>query len=129
MNDTLRNDPQCLSGSLQKPGCAAERFKAKIVELERALTKYEGAKLPESRAHDDLCERIEVDIGVGNMTSPCGCYERELLAYAAAQTVRANDARAKAIEECATIYSDVFMTPARKEYASAIRALQADGKP
>ena len=31
-----------------------------------------------SETHDDLCEKIEVDIGVGNMYSPCSCLERNL---------------------------------------------------
>lgn len=29
--------------------------------------------------HDDLCESVEVDIGVGDMHSPCSCRERALL--------------------------------------------------
>ncbi len=29
--------------------------------------------------HDDLCERIDVDIGVGSMSSPCGCKDREVM--------------------------------------------------
>ena len=29
-----------------------------------------------SDTHDEHCERIEVDIGVGEMHSPCGCKER-----------------------------------------------------
>lgn len=31
---------------------------------------------PEFNAHDDLCESIDVDIGVGVQSSPCACYER-----------------------------------------------------
>jgi len=26
--------------------------------------------------HDDFCESVEVDIGVGSMHSPCGCEDR-----------------------------------------------------
>lgn len=33
-----RNDPQCWSGSSQKPGCVAPRLQARIAELERALS-------------------------------------------------------------------------------------------
>lgn len=35
--DTPRTDPQCLAASFEQPGCAAERFKAKVAELEREL--------------------------------------------------------------------------------------------
>ncbi len=105
MSDTLRNDPQCLSGSFQKPGCAAERFKAKIAELERALTKYEGAKLPEEPNYLRLVNGFTAD-AIGNTEPTYGEYVLRkqyeiLLAYAAAQAVRANEARATMKEECA----------------------------
>lgn len=32
---------------------------------------------PTKETHDDFCERMEVDIGVGSMHSPCGCLERD----------------------------------------------------
>ena len=37
MERTQKSDPQCWGGSLSVPGCAAERYKAIIAELEAQI--------------------------------------------------------------------------------------------
>ena len=59
-----RNDPQCLSASFQQPGCAANRFKAHIAELERTLAAQRTALLAlaqraRENGHQGIANEIE----------------------------------------------------------------------
>ena len=45
MTETPRPNPQCLAGSFQQPGCAAERFKSELAALRERLEGFRDTVL------------------------------------------------------------------------------------
>lgn len=92
MNIKEASTPMCLAGSLEKPGCAAERFKARIAELERALSaRPEVARIPEGWKMVPLEPTLEMKEAAAMYRASCeetrlqktfGGYYRAMLAAA-----------------------------------------------
>lgn len=52
-----------------------------VARLEKIAARLDDARVervPLVYPHDDWCERISVDVGVGSMDSPCECKVRHL---------------------------------------------------